>query len=150
MPSLIQHQKSTTHCPCPRCDPSDSHEALLVARLSAVDKYSCPECQRRFALRPSLEAHQCKSLHAYCYNCDILSSTRQLHAPHTVHGFSSNYKLVSFPDLASLHREPTFFPLYDSISKNRKERRLDYLYPVRNKTRFISRGKGGQNFFFLF
>lgn len=82
MPSLIQHQKSTKHCPCPHCDPSDTHEALLEAHLSPVDRYSCPECKRRFALKPSLEAHQCESLHAYCYNCDILSSTSQLHALH--------------------------------------------------------------------
>lgn len=82
MPSLIQHQKFIKHCPCPHCDPSDTHEALLEAHLPSVDKYSCPECKRRFALKPSLEAHQCESLHAYCYNCDILSSTRQLHALH--------------------------------------------------------------------
>ncbi|XTI94586.1 hypothetical protein V2W45_1473738 [Cenococcum geophilum] len=82
MPSLIQHQKSTKHCPCPRCDPSDSHEALLEARLSPIDKYSCPECRRRFAQEPSLEAHQRESLHAYCHNCDILSPTRWLHALH--------------------------------------------------------------------
>lgn len=80
MPSLIQHQKSTKHCPCPRCDPSDSHEALLEARLSPIDKYSCPECRWRFTQQPSIEAHQRESLHAYCYNCDILSPTRQLHA----------------------------------------------------------------------
>lgn len=66
----------------PHCDPFDTHEALLEARLSPVDKYFCPECKRRFALKPSLEAHQRESLHAYCYNCNILSSTRQLHALH--------------------------------------------------------------------
>jgi len=82
MPSLIQHQKSTKHCPCPRCDPSDSHEALLKARLSPSDKYPCPECSRRFAQKPSLEAHQRDSLHAYCYNCGILSPTRLLHVLH--------------------------------------------------------------------
>lgn len=82
MPSLIQHQKSTKHCPCPRCDPSDSHEALLEAHLPPIDKYSCPECRRRFAQEPSLEAHQRESLHAYCYNCNILSPTRWLHALH--------------------------------------------------------------------
>ena len=82
MPSLVQHQKSTKHCPCPRCDPSDSHEALLEARLSPIDKYSCPECRRRFAQERSLEAHQRESLHAYCYNCEILSPTRGLHALH--------------------------------------------------------------------
>jgi len=82
MPSLIQHQKSTKHCPCPGCDPSDSHGALLEARLSPIDKYSCIECRRRFAQKPSLEAHQRESLHGYCYNCDILSPTRRLHALH--------------------------------------------------------------------
>lgn len=82
MPSLIQHQKSTKHCPCPRCDPSDSHEALLEAHLSPIDKYSCPECRRRFTQQPSLEAHQRESLHVYCYNCDIFSPTRRLHALH--------------------------------------------------------------------
>ncbi|KAH6667431.1 hypothetical protein B0J14DRAFT_602236 [Halenospora varia] len=82
MPSLIQHQKSTKHCPCPRCDPSDSHEALLEARLSPIDKYSCPECRRRFGQKPSLKAHQRESLHAYCYDCGILSPTRLLHALH--------------------------------------------------------------------
>jgi hypothetical protein len=82
MPSLIQHQKSTKHCPCPRYDPSDSHEALLEARLSPIDKYSCPEYRRRFAQKPSLEAHQRESLHAYCYDCGILSPTRLLHALH--------------------------------------------------------------------
>ncbi|KAF2793862.1 hypothetical protein K505DRAFT_325199 [Melanomma pulvis-pyrius CBS 109.77] len=82
MPSLIQHQKSTKHCPCPSCDPFDSHEELLEARLSPIDKYSCPECKRRFAQKPSLEAHQRESLHTYCYNCDILSPTRQAHALH--------------------------------------------------------------------
>ena len=82
MPSLVQHQKSTKHCPCPRCDPSDSHAALLEARLPPIDKYSCPECRRRFPQEPSLEAHQRESLHAYCYNCDILSPTRGLHALH--------------------------------------------------------------------
>jgi hypothetical protein len=64
MPSLIQHQKSTKHCPCPCCDPSDSHKALLDARLAPIDKYSCSECRRRFAQKPSLEAHQRESLHA--------------------------------------------------------------------------------------
>ena len=82
MPSLTQHQKSNKHCSCPLCDPFDTHEALLEARLSPVDKYSCPECKRRFALKPSLEAHQCESLHAYCSKCNILSSTKHLHALH--------------------------------------------------------------------
>jgi hypothetical protein len=82
MPSLIQHHKSTKHCPCPHCDPFEIHEVLLEARLSPVDRYSCPECKRRFPLKPSLEAHQCESLHAYCFKCDIPSSTRQLHALH--------------------------------------------------------------------
>ncbi|TAQ85585.1 hypothetical protein B7494_g6091 [Chlorociboria aeruginascens] len=82
MPSLIQHQKSTKHCPCPRCDPFDGHEALVEARLPPPDKYSCSECKRRFAQKPSLEAHQRESLHVYCYNCDIVSPTRELHALH--------------------------------------------------------------------
>lgn len=82
MPPLVQHQKSTKHCPCPHCNPFDSHEALLEARLSPIDKHSCPECRRRFAQEPSLDAHQRESLHAYCYNCDILSPTRGLHALH--------------------------------------------------------------------
>jgi hypothetical protein len=82
MPSLIQHQKSTKHCPCLCCDPSNSYKALLEACLSSIDKYFCPECRQRFVQEPSLEAYQHKSLHVYCYNCDILSSTRQLHTLH--------------------------------------------------------------------
>src|SRR4051812_6297375 len=82
MPSLIQHQKSSKHCPCPRSNPSDSYESLLEGRLAAVDKYPCPECRRRFGQKLSLEAYQRDSLHAYCYNCGILSPTRPLHALH--------------------------------------------------------------------
>ncbi|TVY33154.1 hypothetical protein LOCC1_G008421 [Lachnellula occidentalis] len=82
MPSLIQHQKSTKHCPCPQCDPCDSYEALLESHLPPLDKYSCPECGRSFAQKPALEAHQRESMHASCYNCDVVSPTRALHALH--------------------------------------------------------------------
>ncbi|TVY22370.1 hypothetical protein LHYA1_G008714 [Lachnellula hyalina] len=82
MPSIIQHQKSTKHCPCSHCDPFDGHEALFEASLPPIKKYSCPQCRLRFAEKVSLEAHQRESLHAYCYNCNVLSSTRQIHALH--------------------------------------------------------------------
>ncbi|KAN0117077.1 hypothetical protein V8E51_003054 [Hyaloscypha variabilis] len=76
MPSVIQHQKSTKHCPS-HCDPFNSYEALLEVQLPPIDKYSCPECRRRFLQKPSLEAHQRESLHASCYNCDIISPARE-------------------------------------------------------------------------
>ncbi|CAD6442090.1 e139c428-9a31-48af-97c8-f49d7830e21d [Sclerotinia trifoliorum] len=82
MPSLIQHRRSMKHCPCLCCDPFDSQEELHEARQPSIDKYSCPECKQRFVQKPSLEAHQRESLHAYCYICDIVSPTRLLNALH--------------------------------------------------------------------
>lgn len=82
MPSLIQHQKSTKHRPCPHCDPFDSYVALLEAQLPPIDEYFCPECIRGFSQKPSLEAHQRESLHASCYNCDVVFPTRELYALH--------------------------------------------------------------------
>ena len=82
MPSLIQHQKFTKHCLCPRCDPYESYEELLEARLPSIDKYICPECERGFAHKPSLEVHQHESLHANCFDCNIVSPTKLLHALH--------------------------------------------------------------------
>lgn len=52
-PTLKIHQ-ALSH---PHCDPSDSHEALLEACLSPIDKYSYPECRPRFAQEPSLKAY---------------------------------------------------------------------------------------------
>ncbi|KAE9373696.1 hypothetical protein N431DRAFT_438893 [Stipitochalara longipes BDJ] len=82
MPSLIQYQKSTKHCPSPNFDPLDSFSAPLEAQLPPLNKYPCPECRRCYSQKPSLEAHQRESLHASCYNCDIVSPTRKLHALH--------------------------------------------------------------------
>lgn len=82
MPSLIQHQKSTKHCLCPHCDPHESYEELLEARLPPIDKHTCPKCERSFAIKPSLEAHQREYLHAYCLDCNIVSPTKLLHALH--------------------------------------------------------------------
>jgi len=81
MPSVIQHQKSTKYCPS-HYDPFDSYEALLEVQLPPIDKYSCPECRRRFLQKPSLEAHQHESLHTSCYNYDIVSPTRELYVLH--------------------------------------------------------------------
>lgn len=82
MLSLIQHQKSSKHCPCPRCDLSDTHEELVEAKLPAIDKYSCPECKKHFVQKPSLGAHQRETRHAHCYNCDITFPTKGLYAKH--------------------------------------------------------------------
>ncbi|KAK6602660.1 hypothetical protein ACHAPC_011137 [Botrytis cinerea] len=82
MPSLIQHRRSMKHCSCLCCDPLDSQEELREARQPSIDKYTCPQCKQRFAQKPSLEAHQRENLHAYCYKCDIISSTRFLNALH--------------------------------------------------------------------
>ncbi len=82
MPSLIQHQKSSKYCPCPGCNSSDGNYAELEARLSPIDKYSCPACRRRFPLKQSLEAHQRETWHACCVTCNILSPTVRLHALH--------------------------------------------------------------------
>ncbi|KAK6591990.1 hypothetical protein H4I95_11940 [Botrytis cinerea] len=82
MASQIQHRMSMKHCPCLCCDPFDSQEELREAHQPSIDKYSCPKCKQRFAQKPSLEAHQRESHHAYCYKCDIVSSTRFLNALH--------------------------------------------------------------------
>lgn len=55
---------------------------MLTSCTNATETFSCPECRLQFTEQPSLEAHQRDSLHAHCYNCDVASSTRQLHAAH--------------------------------------------------------------------
>ncbi|PMD56699.1 uncharacterized protein K444DRAFT_71204 [Hyaloscypha bicolor E] len=54
------------------CDPSDSHEACSKPAYPPIDQYPCPECRQLFTQKTSLEAHQRKSLHAYCFDCGII------------------------------------------------------------------------------
>lgn len=93
MPSQIQHQKVTKHCLCPCCNSYENFEELLEGRLPSIDKHICPQCKQSFALLPALEAHQRQYLHAYCFNCNIISPTKWHDTLHMrLHvGFSANW-----------------------------------------------------------